>query len=270
MKNQYNEFEWDIYSPLTRKRERKYAWLLLTILIMVLCVSFIGNAKPKTNVKSGDTPDPYLEYPQENRKIDMNNLPGRMIKHLDKQELIEYLDSQGFKNLKNKSIIDLRRIWLAYMYNDFFYTMHQKTNLPVSVIYAFFIIEATSNGLESNLMAKALNPGGIKYRGSGKKIKALDDCYKNGKKIPCSFQSFSSYDDMVNGWASVLNLPRYKNCKKWVFLKNNKGMSAKEIVNATCKCFYKNGYHTSNLWKVRSNISTEYWVTRTSFPKEEY
>jgi len=49
----------------------------------------------------------------------------------------------------------------------------KKTDLPISVIYAFFIIEATNAGIESKLMAKAFNPGGIKYRGSGKKMNAL-------------------------------------------------------------------------------------------------
>ncbi len=39
---------------------------------------------------------------------------------------------------------------LGYMYEDFFYTMHKKTDLPISVIYAFFIIEATNAGIESN------------------------------------------------------------------------------------------------------------------------
>jgi hypothetical protein len=47
-------------------------------------------------------------------------------------------------------------------------------------------------------------------------------------------------------------------------------MSAKQIVDATCKCFYKSGYHTSNLWKVRSNLSTEYWTLKASFPEMEY
>jgi hypothetical protein len=158
-----NQFEWKIYSPITQSRDRKRAWLLLVIIIMVLCVSFMGNASPK---RSHDTPDPYKEYPQELPQLDMNNLPGKEIKNLDKQELLEYLDVRGFRRLQGKNIVELRRIWLAYMYDNFFYTMHKKTNLPISVIYAFFIIEATNNGIESNLMAKALNPGGIKYRGT--------------------------------------------------------------------------------------------------------
>ncbi len=32
----------------------------------------------------------------------------------------------------------------------------------------------------------------------------------------------------------------------------------------------KSGYHTSNLWKVRSNLSTEYWTVKASFPEMEY
>jgi hypothetical protein len=262
-----NQFEWEIYSPITQSRDRKRAWLLLVIIIMVLCVSFMGNASPK---RSQDTPDPYKEYPQELPQLDMNKLPGKEIKNLDKQELIEYLDVRGFRRLQGKNIVELRRIWLAYMYDNFFYTMHKKTNLPISVIYAFFIIEATNNGIESNLMAKALNPGGIKYRGTGSKVKSFDDCFKNGKKIPCSFQAFNSYDAMVQGWADVLNLPRYKKCKRFVYREYNRGMTAKEIVNETCKCFYKSGYHTSNLWKVRSNLSTEYWTMKASFPIMEY
>lgn len=234
---------------------------------MVLCVSFMGNASPK---RSHNVPDPYREFPQDVQEINLNNLPGTEIKHLDKQELIEYLDVRGFRRLQGKSIVDLRRVWLAYMYDGFFYTMHKKTDLPISVIYAFFIIEATNNGIESKLMTKALNPGGIKYRGSGKKVKSYDDCFIKGKKVPCSFQAFNSYDAMVQGWADVLNLPRYKNCKRFVYRKYNQGMTAKDIVNATCKCFYKAGYHTSNLWMVRSNLSTEYWTLKASFPIMEF
>ena len=262
-----NEFEWDVYSPITQSRDRRKAWLLLVIMIMVLCVSFMGKATPK---RTKDTPDPYKEYPQDFPNIDMNNLPGKEIKKLDKKELIEFLDARGFRRLQGKNIVELRRIWLAYKYDNFFYTMHQKTNLPISVIYAFFIIEATNNGIESNLMAKALNPGGIKYRGTGRKVSAMDDCYKKGVKVPCSFQAYNSYNAMVQGWADVLNLPRYKKCKRFVFRQYNRGMTAKDIVNATCKCFYESGYHTSNLWKVRSNLSTEYWTMKASFPIMEF
>jgi hypothetical protein len=251
------------------KQTKIKGYMLLILVISSLFISFSGKG---TNAKSKDNaPNPAKEYPQDNLMIiDMKNLPGTQIKSMGNDELQEFLEGQGFRRLKNKSLVDLRRIWLGFMYEDFFYTMHKKTDLPISVIYAFFIIEATNAGIESKLMAKALNPGGIKYRGSGKKMNAMDDCYKNGKKIPCAFQAFSSYNAMVQGWADVLNLPRYKNCKRYVFAKYNRGMTAKNIVDATCKCFYKSGYHTSNLWKVRSNLSTEYWTVKASFPEMEY
>jgi hypothetical protein len=250
------------------KQTKIKSYLLLFMIASSLYISLVGQGYKSTKVSA---PNPAKEYPQDNlQTIDMKNLPGTQIKGMDVEELRQFLEDQGFKRLKNKSLVDLRRIWLGFMYEDFFYTMHKKTNLPISVIYAFFIIEATNAGIESKLMAKALNPGGIKYRGSGAKMKAMDDCYKNGKKIPCDFQAFSSYNAMVQGWADVLNLPRYKNCKRYMLSKYNRGMSAKEIVDATCKCFYKSGYHTSNLWKVRSNLSTEYWTVKASFPEMEY
>lgn len=254
-------------TPVSPTKTKIKSYLILFMIVSSIYISLVGKNYTATKTKA---PDPYKEYPQELPQIDMKNLPGKEIKNLDKQELLEYLDVRGFRRLEGKNIVELRRIWLAYMYDSFFYTMHKKTNLPISVIYAFFIIEATNNGIESNLMAKALNPGGIKYRGTGSKVKAMDDCYKNGRKIPCSFQAFNSYDAMVQGWADVLNLPRYKKCKMFVFSEFNRGMTAKEIVNETCKCFYKSGYHTSNLWKVRSNLSTEYWTMKASFPIMEF
>ena len=264
-----NQFKWEVYSPITRRRN--IFKLVISGIILLLAMYISSFAGTKTNYKKIDAPDPAKEYPQENYNIiDVHNLPGTQIKDMAKDELYDYMDAIGFRRLKGKSLVELRKIYLAYMYDDFFYTMHQKTNLPISVIYAFFVIEATSNGIESNLMAKALNPGGIKYRGTGSKVKAMDDCYKNGRKIPCSFQAFNSYDAMVQGWADVLNLPRYKKCKRFVFREFNRGMTAKEIVNETCKCFYKSGYHTSNLWKVRSNLSTEYWTMKASFPIMEF
>lgn len=263
-----NRFEWDVYSPITEARNRKKGWLLLAIILSALVISLFGQSPRGSRDKA---PNPTKEYPQDNLQIiDMKNLPGTQIKHMDKEELYEHLESQGFRRLRGKSLVELRRIWLGFMYEDFFYTMHKKTNLPISVIYAFFIIEATNAGIESKLMEKSLNPGGIKYTGKGEKTRAMDDCYRNGRRVPCEFQAYKSYHQMVDGWASILNLPRYKGCKKWIYAKNNRGMSAKQIVDNTCRCFYKSGYHTSNLWKVRSNLSTEYWTVKSSFPEMEY
>ncbi len=84
-------------------------------------------------------------------------------------------------------------------------------------------------------------------------------------------QGFSdNYTDIKSKGKPTPDGPRYKNCKRFMLAKYNRGMSAKNIVDATCKCFYKSGYHTSNLWKVRSNLSTEYWTVKASFPEMEY
>ena len=167
------------------KQTKIKGYLLLFLIISSIFISLVGQGYTATKVAA---PNPAKEYPQDNLMvIDMNNLPGTQIKSMGKEELQQFLEDQGFRRLNNKSLVDLRRIWLGFMYEDFFYTMHKKTDLPISVIYAFFIIEATNAGIESRLMEKALNPGGIKYRGTGKKINAMDDCYKNGKKIPCAF-----------------------------------------------------------------------------------
>jgi hypothetical protein len=263
-----NQFEWEVYSPITRRRNIfKLCLLALTMCFAMYVSSFAGIRYKAIN----KVPNPAKEYPQENTAIiDVKNLPGKQIRNMDKHELHDYMDAVGFQRLQGKSLVELRRIYLAFMYDDFFYSMHKKTNLPISVIYAFFVIEATSNGLESKLMMKALNPGGIKYTGKGNKMKAMDDCYKKGKKVPCDFQAYKDYQSMIDGWANVMNLPRYKNCKRFIYAKYNQGMKPKEIVNNICKCFWKSGYHTSNQWKVRSNISTEYWTVKASFPNLEY
>jgi hypothetical protein len=194
------------------KQTKIKGYLLLFLIISSIFISLVGQGYTATKVAA---PNPAKEYPQDNLMvIDMNNLPGTQIKSMGKEELQQFLEDQGFRRLNNKSLVDLRRIWLGFMYEDFFYTMHKKTDLPISVIYAFFIIEATNNGIESRLMEKALNPGGIKYRGTGKKINAMDDCYKNGKKIPCAFQAYTSYNAMVQGWADVLKLAKVQELQK--------------------------------------------------------
>jgi hypothetical protein len=194
------------------KQTKIKGYLLLFLIISSIFISLVGQGYTATKVAA---PNPAKEYPQDNLMvIDMNNLPGTQIKSMSKEELHQFLEDQGFRRLNNKSLVDLRRIWLGFMYEDFFYTMHKKTDLPISVIYAFFIIEATNAGIESRLMEKALNPGGIKYRGTGKKMNAMDDCYKNGKKIPCAFQAYTSYNAMVQGWADVLNLTKVQELQK--------------------------------------------------------
>jgi hypothetical protein len=163
----------------------------------------------------------------------------------------------GFRNLNNKSLYDLRRIWLAYFYDTFYWDVHEETGLPVSIIHAYFIMEATINGLESDLMRKYKNPGGIKYRGIGESTLAYDDCYdKRGRRVQCQFAVYNTYQEMVQGWSNVFKLPRYSRCKSY--------NTAPDI----CECLYSSGYHTGNNWNNRAKISKEYWTLRQSFPKK--
>lgn len=180
---------------------------------------------------------------------------GYQMKNLTRNELIDYMESLGFNNLDKYSTGMIRRIWLAYSYDQFFWDVHYKTELPISIIYCYFIMEATVQGVESDLMRNYMNPGGVKFRGVGKKAKKYDDCYnKTGQPILCDFAVYETYNDMVNGWSSVFNNERYADCKTYKY--------AGEI----CKCLYRSGYHTANNWSRRAAISREYWKLRSTFP----
>ncbi len=184
--------------------------------------------------------------------------PGMLIKGLTREQLIHTMLRAGFKKLDRWDEPMLRRVWLAYNYDQFFWDMHEKTGFPISIIYSYFIIEATINGQESKLMREHMNPGGVKYVKGAGKTKALDDCYNSkGKPIPCDFSSYNSYEDMINGWARVFNQKRYARCKSFD--------NAPDI----CKCLYKSGYHTANNWKDRADISRGYWSVRSSFPRND-
>lgn len=182
--------------------------------------------------------------------------PGMMVKDLNENELRTLMvEDYGFKNLHQKNLYELRRIWLAYMYDKFFWDVHDITGFPVSVVYAYFIMEATSKGIESDLMANYMNPGGVKYHGKGKKAKAFDDCYDSkGNKIKCDFAVYSTYEDMVKGWSSILNAKRYVKCK------------SESTASNICRCLFKSGYHTGNNWANRADLSKGYWQIRKSFP----
>ena len=182
--------------------------------------------------------------------------PGQKVKYLNEKELRNMLSDYGFTNLGNKNLFELRRIWLAYSYDQFYWDVHYSSGFPISIVHAYFIMEATYRGLESDLMVKYKNPGGIKYRGIGTPVKAYDDCYdRRGRRIQCDFSSYSTYEEMVRGWSSVLSASRYQRCKSYD--------NAPDI----CQCLYSSGYHTANNWGNRATISKEYWTLRASFPR---
>ncbi len=180
--------------------------------------------------------------------------PGRQVQNYSVEELRVFLYSLNFQKLDNKTLYDLRRIWIAYKYDQFFWDVHTLSGFPVSIIYAYFIIEATRDGIESSLMANHMNPGGVKFikgRSSGF-VKAKDDC----GAVPCKFASYANYNEMVSGWSGVFSQNRYIACKSY--------STAVDI----CKCLQSSGYHTANSWNMRSKISKEYWDIRKHFPKK--
>lgn len=191
--------------------------------------------------------------------VDITRNPGLRVKNLDRDELEEYLTRfYKMKNLEGKTLLELRRIWLAYAYDQFYWDVHERTGFPVSVIYAYFIMEATYQGLESDLMAKYRNPGGIKYHGIGSSTKAYDDCTdRKGRRIKCDFAVFNTYQEMVEGWSRIFNAERYRLCK------------SENTAGEICECLFRSGYHTGNNWNNRAGISKAYWEVRKSFPARD-
>lgn len=185
-----------------------------------------------------------------------SNDAGRSVEHMTQEELYTSLSVAGFRNLEGYSLHDMRRVYLAWHYKPLFEAVSKNTDIAEAVIFAFFIVEATIAGVESDLFLGHWNPGGIKYRGMFAKTLKNDDCYENGVPVPCAFESMSSADEAVQAWSAVFNSGRYDNCK------------AKPITE-TCKCLQKNGYHTANDYRRRSRIAETYWqIVSAHFPSK--
>lgn len=181
---------------------------------------------------------------------------GWLTKDMGEHELRDILTGMGFRNLAGMREAKLRQLLVVYNYEPFFWRIHERTGLPVSVICAYFIIEATSQGVESELLRAHYNPGGVKYRGIGDVAYSYDDCYDvNGKKIPCRFESLAGYEQMEKVWSGVFNKQRYSRCKTY------------STVEEICKCLYESGYHTGNNWKLRARLAKRYWLYRSKFPR---
>ena len=84
-----NQFEWEVYSPITRRRNIfKLCILALTMCFAMFVSSFAGSSYKAQKV----APNPAKEYPQENTFIiDVKNLPGKHIKNMEKDELHNFM-----------------------------------------------------------------------------------------------------------------------------------------------------------------------------------
>jgi hypothetical protein len=190
---------------------------------------------------------------------------GHDFKKYSHKEAAEYLRKQGFRNIDNLSLITLRRLNLLYNYDSLFYAVHHMTDFPVSFIYAYFILEATSVGVETELWRLYGNPGGIKKIGKYDWVNLMTIEYIKGRKrnMKQKFFSANNTEEGIKVWASVFNAPRYDKCRKADY-----SLPPIQIYRNICKCMMKSGYHTSPDYNMRADYMKEYWeFKKLYFPR---
>ena len=194
---------------------------------------------------------------------------GWEVRKLSGEQLRQTLEGRGFRNLAKVDRSKLRRIYLAYCYESMLMNVHVLTDFPVSMIYSFFIIEATSQGVETELWRKHANAGGVKaLKGYGTvTYKTREVIRGKNKYIRAKFMSAETTEEGMKLWAGVLNSGRYAACKK-----ANYRIKGIKLYESICKCVYKSGYHTDRDYKFRASLMAEYWqIKRDNFPlKKEY
>ena len=211
-----------------------------------------------------------LTFPSkaEDKKIDESAYGSRSygyeVRKLSGNQLRQTLEGRGFRNLAKVDRAKLRRIYLAYCYESMLMNVHLLTDFPISMIYSFFIIEATSQGIETDLWRKHANAGGVKALKNGKYVtyRTREVIKGKDKYIKAKFMSASTTEEGIKLWAGVLNSGRYAACKK-----ANYKMKGIKLYESICKCIYKSGYHTDTGYKFRASLMAEYWqIKRDNFP----
>jgi len=189
---------------------------------------------------------------------------GYEVRKLSGNQLRQTLEGRGFRNLANVDRAKLRRIYLAYCYESMLMNVHLLTDFPISMIYSFFIIEATSQGIETELWRKHANAGGVKALKNGKYVtyRTREVIRGRDKYIKARFMKASTTEEGMKLWAGVLNSGRYADCKK-----ANYKIKGIKLYESICKCVYKSGYHTDKDYKFRASLMAEYWqIKRDNFP----
>ena len=194
---------------------------------------------------------------------------GYEVRKLSGNQLRQTLEGRGFRNLANVDRAKLRRIYIAYCYESMLMNVHLLTDFPISMIYSFFIIEATSQGIETELWRKHANAGGVKALKGKQSVtyKTREVIRGKDKYIKAKFMKAETTEEGMNLWAGVLNSGRYAACKK-----ANYKIKGIKLYESICKCVYKSGYHTDTDYKFRASLMAEYWqIKRDNFPtKKEY
>lgn len=211
-----------------------------------------------------------LTFPakEETKEIDESAYGSRSygyeVRKLSGTQLRQTLEGRGFRNLANVDRAKLRRIYLAYCYEAMLMNVHLLTDFPVSMIYSFFIIEATNQGIETDLWRKHANAGGVKALKNGKYVtyRTREVIRGRDKFIKAKFMKASSTEEGMKLWAGVLNSGRYAACKK-----ANYKVKGIKLYESICKCVYKSGYHTDKDYNFRASLMAEYWqIKRDNFP----
>jgi hypothetical protein len=211
-----------------------------------------------------------LTFPakEESKEIDEEAYGSRSygweVRKLSGEQLRQTLEGRGFRNLKGVDKSKLRRIYIAYCYESMLMNVHLLTDFPISMIYSFFIIEATSQGIETELWRKHANAGGVKALKNQKSVtyKTREVIRGRDKYINANFMKASSTEEGMKLWAGVLNSGRYADCKK-----ANYKIKGIKLYESICKCVYKSGYHTDKDYKFRASLMAEYWqIKRDNFP----
>lgn len=189
---------------------------------------------------------------------------GYGIKKMNAQQLRKDMELKGFKNLEDLDLMKLRRIWLGFNYESLFYHVHEITDFPVSMIYSFFIIEATNQGIETNLFRLHGNAGGGKAIKGQKSVsyRTREVIKGKNKYIKANFFSANNTKEGIELWAKILNSGRYADCKK-----QNWNLANKKIYKNICKCIYQSGYHTDTDYNFRASLMGEFWEIKKHFPK---
>lgn len=218
--------------------------------------------------------EPKIESKEidEVKYINKNAYAGRSygydIRKLNNEELRKNLEKNGFRNLKDANLYKMRRIWMAYNYEDMLMNVHLLTDFPLSMIYSFFIIEATNKGIETNLWRLHANAGGGKaIKGYGTVTYKTREVIKGkSKMINDKFYTAKSTEEGIEAWVKILNSGRYYECKK-----ANYELPKKDLYESICKCVYESGYHTDPKYKFRAEFMAEFWrIKRDNFPIEEF
>ena len=187
---------------------------------------------------------------------------GHSIRRLNLKELRQKLTNMGFRHLNNVDLFKMRRIWLLYNYDDMLMNVHVLTDFPVSMIYSFFIIEATTAGIETDLWRLHANAGGVKALKGHNHVtyRTREVIRGRNKYIKAKFFSSKSTKDGIKLWSGVLNSDRYKKCKVY-------DVKPPQLYKKICKCIYKSGYHTDTDYEFRASLMSEYWDLKKHLPE---